>query len=79
MWKDVLMRGNLLFCVDAAVVVNLHFLRCINHLIPEFYEGELAGVCLIDGNDISGQSIGEVGKQVASVFQDPRSQFFYCK
>lgn len=51
-------------------------LRCINHLIPEFYEGELTGVCRIDGKDISGLRIGEVGKQVASVFQDPRAQFF---
>ena len=72
-------------CVDAGEFIVLcgcsgcgksTLLRCINHLIPEFYEGELAGVCLIDGNDISGQSIGDVGKQVASVFQDPRSQFF---
>lgn len=51
-------------------------LRCINHLIPEFYEGELTGVCRIDGKDISGLRIGEVGKRVASVFQDPRAQFF---
>lgn len=39
-------------------------LRCINHLIPEFYEGELTGVCRIDGKDISGLRIGEVGKRV---------------
>lgn len=51
-------------------------LRCINHLIPEFYEGELTGFCRINGNDLSDCSIGAVGKQVASVFQDPRSQFF---
>lgn len=51
-------------------------IRCINHLIPEFYEGKLTGVCMIDGNDISGMGIGEVGKLAASVFQDPRSQFF---
>ena len=51
-------------------------LRCINHLIPEFYEGELKGFCLIDGKDIVELGIGEVGRMVASVFQDPRSQFF---
>lgn len=51
-------------------------LRCINHLIPEFYEGELKGFCLIDGKDIAELGIGEVGRMVASVFQDPRSQFF---
>lgn len=52
------------------------FLRCINHLIPQFYEGELKGFCLLNGQDMQKLSIGEVGECVASVFQDPRSQFF---
>lgn len=52
------------------------FLRCINHLIPQFYEGELKGFCLINGHDTKNLSIGEVGELAASVFQDPRSQFF---
>lgn len=52
------------------------FLRCINRLIPQFYEGELKGFCLINGKDTKDLSIGETGELVASVFQDPRSQFF---
>lgn len=52
------------------------FLRCINRLIPQFYEGELKGFCLISGKDTKDLSIGETGELVASVFQDPRSQFF---
>lgn len=52
------------------------FLRCINHLIPQFYEGELKGFCLLNGLDTENLSIGEVGELAASVFQDPRSQFF---
>lgn len=51
-------------------------LRCINHLIPAFYEGKLRGCCMLNGKDISGLSIGDVGRQASSVFQDPRSQFF---
>lgn len=51
-------------------------LRCIDHLIPQFYEGEMTGGCMIDGRDTGGLSIGEVGTLAASVFQDPRSQFF---
>ncbi len=51
-------------------------LRCINGLVPQFYEGELTGSCHIDGKDISELSVGETGELVASVFQDPRSQFF---
>ena len=42
-------------------------LRCINHLIPEFYEGELTGFCRINGNDLSDCSIGAVGKRLDSV------------
>ena len=51
-------------------------LRCINGLIPQFYEGELKGFCRLNGQDTAGISIGEIGELAASVFQDPRSQFF---
>ena len=51
-------------------------LRCINGLIPQFYEGELRGFCRLNGRDTAGMSIGEIGELAASVFQDPRSQFF---
>ena len=51
-------------------------IRCINHLIPEFYEGELKGFCNIKGENIEDFSVGKVGKIASSVFQDPRSHFF---
>ena len=51
-------------------------LRCINGLIPQFYEGELTGFCRLDGQDTADLSIGEIGELAASVFLDPRSQFF---
>ena len=51
-------------------------LRCINGLIPQFYEGELKGFCRLNGHDTAGMRIGEIGELAASVFQDPRSQFF---
>lgn len=51
-------------------------LRCINGLIPQFYEGELKGFCLLNGQDTAGMRIGEIGELAASVFQNPRSQFF---
>lgn len=51
-------------------------LRCINGLIPQFYEGELKGFCRLNGKDADGLSVGEIGELAASVFQDPRSQFF---
>lgn len=51
-------------------------LRCMNHLIPQFYEGRLKGFLRIAGQDLKDLSIGETGRLAASVFQDPRSQFF---
>lgn len=51
-------------------------LRCLNGLIPQFYEGTRTGHCRIDGRDTDGMSVGEIGQLAASVFQDPRSQFF---
>ena len=51
-------------------------LRCMNQLIPQFYEGSLKGFLKIAGKDLSKLSIGETGQLAVSVFQDPRSQFF---
>lgn len=51
-------------------------LRCLNHLAPQFYEGKRKGFCYIDGTDTEELSIGDMGELAASVFQDPRSQFF---
>ena len=51
-------------------------LRCINGLIPQFYEGVLKGFCRLNGQDTAGMRIGEIGELAASVFQNPRSQFF---
>ncbi|MBU5591608.1 energy-coupling factor ABC transporter ATP-binding protein [Clostridium sp. MSJ-4] len=50
--------------------------RCINGLIPEFYDGKLEGDVIISGMDISKVPLREISREVGSVFQDPRSQFF---
>lgn len=50
--------------------------RLINGLIPHFHEGELDGAARIGETDTRELDIGEIGKLVGSVFQDPRSQFF---
>ena len=51
-------------------------LRLINGLIPNFYEGNLEGLVLINGKNVSEQELYDTGKIVGSVFQNPRSQFF---
>lgn len=50
--------------------------RLINGLIPNYYEGTLSGRVLIDGENISAQPLYSTAEKVASVFQNPRSQFF---
>ena len=50
--------------------------RCMNGLIPDFFEGKLSGNCRICGMDILQHETGDYSAYVGSVFQDPRSQFF---
>ena len=50
--------------------------RLINGLIPHFFEGVLTGTVKVIGDDIKTVSPGEMGKNIASIFQNPRSQFF---
>ena len=53
------------------------FLRLINGLIPDYYEGKLEGQLEIANHLAGNQTVEESSKQVASVFQNPSSQFFY--
>lgn len=50
--------------------------RLINGLTPEYYEGKLDGVVLVNGKDTVKTQLYELSKAVGSVFQNPRSQFF---
>lgn len=51
-------------------------MRLINGLIPHFFEGSLTGCVKILGKDTKTTSVGELGRNIASIFQNPRSQFF---
>lgn len=50
--------------------------RLVNGLIPQFYQGELHGRVLVDGQDISSLPMYQIAAKVGSVFQNPRTQFF---
>ena len=50
--------------------------RCINGLIPHFYEGKLEGTVRVNGIAATEVPIHQIAEQTGSVFQDPRSQFF---
>ncbi|GKX27763.1 ABC transporter ATP-binding protein [Vallitalea longa] len=50
--------------------------RCVNGLISNFYKGEFQGNAKVWEHDLIKDSIREISREVGSVFQDPRSQFF---
>ena len=47
--------------------------RCVNGLIPHFYEGELTGRVSVNGIDVSQTSLRKISHYVGTVFQNPRS------
>ena len=51
-------------------------LRAINGLIPNYYEGKLSGEIGLLNENSAEKPIYEISKKVATVFQNPKSQFF---
>ena len=51
-------------------------IRLINGLIPNFFEGELQGNVLVNGQNVTQTELYDTAKMVSTVFQNPRSQFF---
>ena len=52
------------------------FLRCLNGLIPHFYEGEFEGRVLIDGIDTRECPPHILSQKAGMVFQNPDNQLF---
>ena len=65
----------ILFCAQSGCGKTT-LTRLINGLIPNYYDGNLSGEVLLDGENISKLPLYETAKYVGSVFQNPRTQFF---
>jgi energy-coupling factor transporter ATP-binding protein EcfA2 len=50
--------------------------RCLNGLIPNFYQGEWAGELLVEGLSVTTQLTSELSRRVGYVFQNPENQLF---
>ncbi len=50
--------------------------RCVNGLIPHFYEGELTGSVMVGDINVGETTLRKISRHVGTVFQNPRSQFF---
>lgn len=51
-------------------------LKSLNGLIPRLYEGEISGEIVLNNRDLKNLDFSEISKEVGSVLQDPRGQFF---
>ncbi|MBO0889127.1 ABC transporter ATP-binding protein [Candidatus Bathyarchaeota archaeon] len=50
--------------------------RCLNGLIPNFYQGEWTGELRVNGLDVTTQPTSELSRTVGYVFQNPENQLF---
>lgn len=84
--KDEMSLKNLNFSANCGELVLLTgksgsgkstILQIINGIIPRYHKGKLLGEVLIDNESIGEKSVQELSKNVGSVFQNPKSQFFH--
>ncbi len=50
--------------------------RCLNGLVPHFYEGKYSGEAVVQGSRVAEHGVPELSQKVGMVFQDPESQLF---
>jgi len=77
--KDInleIKKGEIVLITGASGCGKTTILRLINGLIPHYYEGDLEGNVTVNDKTVAENSIYSIGRDVGSVFQNPRSQFF---
>ncbi|HFR3425599.1 TPA: ABC transporter ATP-binding protein [Streptococcus suis] len=52
------------------------FLKVLNGLVPEYYPAKLSGQVYLGDKELRGRSLEDLSHHVASVFQQPSTQFF---
>ena len=51
-------------------------IRLLNGLAPAYYDGNFSGEILLNDKPLNKMKTWEIGLEIGSVFQDPKSQFF---
>ena len=51
-------------------------LKLMNGIIPEFYDGDISGSVMVNGMNTFNTPIYKLSKDVGSVFQNPKTQFY---
>ena len=68
--------GETILLLGASGCGKTTITRFINGLIPGIHQGSIEGAVFLDGVEIPTIKTYELAKQVGSVFQNPKSQFF---
>lgn len=77
--RDITMTirsGTLTLLVGGSGSGKSTLLRTMNGLVPKFFEGTMRGRVEVDGTDLAGVELHDVGRTSAMIFQNPRTQFF---
>ena len=69
-------RGTLTLLCGASGCGKSTVLRLLNGLIPHFHPGEVTGSITVAGKSVPDTPISALGQDCATVFQNPRTQFF---
>lgn len=69
-------KGELIVLTGSSGCGKTTVCRLLNGLIPHYFQGDLIGEVLIDGESVAAAPIDKTAHTVGSVFQNPRSQFF---
>ncbi|MGL6201350.1 MAG: ABC transporter ATP-binding protein [Lachnospiraceae bacterium] len=71
-----IIRGECLVLTGESGCGKTTLTRCLNGLIPDFFEGRLTGNIYYEEKLLSEMEQHEISTHIGTVFQDPRSQFF---
>ena len=69
-------RGEFVLLTGPSGCGKTTFCRCLNGLIPHFYDGELRGELRVSGLNTREHPIAELARHVGLVFQNPDNQIF---
>jgi energy-coupling factor transporter ATP-binding protein EcfA2 len=69
-------RGEFVLLTGPSGCGKTTLCRCLNGLIPNFYQGEVDGELLVDGASVVSQLTSELSRKVGYVFQNPENQLF---